>query len=142
MKNKLIILRGLPASGKSTFAKAWVEKNPKERVRVNRDDIRRQLGPYWIPSREDLVTVIEKLMVYNALKYGYNVVLDATNFHPVDWGNQLGSLDFKIEYKDFTNVPLETCIERDKNRIESVGEEVIMRMYNKYLTDEHARKQS
>lgn len=43
--------------------------------------------------------------------------------------------EFKWEYKDFTDVPVETCIERDKLRPgdESIGEAVIMNFYNKYL---------
>jgi predicted kinase len=56
--SKLFITVGLPASGKSTYSKKWVEESPKTRVRVNRDDIRRMLGPYWIPTRESLVTLI------------------------------------------------------------------------------------
>jgi predicted kinase len=42
---KLILTRGVPASGKSTWAKAWVEEDPLNRVRVNRDNLR------WTLSR-------------------------------------------------------------------------------------------
>ena len=42
---KLILTRGIPASGKSTWAKAWVQEDPQRRVRVNRDDLRRMLEP-------------------------------------------------------------------------------------------------
>lgn len=38
--SKIIVTRGLPASGKSTWAKAWVAADPANRVRVNRDAIR------------------------------------------------------------------------------------------------------
>ena len=38
--SKLIITRGLPASGKSTWAKQWVLEDPEHRVRINQDDIR------------------------------------------------------------------------------------------------------
>jgi predicted kinase len=47
---QLIICVGLPASGKSTFSKSWVLEDPKTRVRVCRDDIRRMLGLYWVPT--------------------------------------------------------------------------------------------
>ena len=40
----LIITRGLPASGKSTFAAQWVEESPDTRVEVNRDFMRTTLG--------------------------------------------------------------------------------------------------
>ncbi len=138
--NKLIITIGLPASGKSTFAKSWVNDDPKHRMRVNRDDIRRMLGPYWVPSREGLVTTIEHNMIRDGLVNNYDVILDATNFKATkeNFGNMVrawGIPDYEIEFKDFTDVPLEVCIERDKLRLrdESVGEEVIRTMYNKYL---------
>lgn len=135
---QLIICKGLPASGKTTFSREWVNEDPKSRIRVNRDDIRRMLGPYWIPTREDLVTEIEEQMLFGALDHKYNVILDATNFRSDKWGpflyrNNLEKVEVII--KDFTDVPIEVCIERDKNRSkeEQVGEKVIMDMYNKYL---------
>lgn len=53
--SKLIITRGLPASGKSTWAKQWVLEDPEHRVRINQDDIRLMLGKYWVPKRESLL---------------------------------------------------------------------------------------
>lgn len=136
---QLVICRGLPASGKSTFAKAWVLEDPKHRVRINRDDIRRMLGPYWVPTREDLVTQIERDCVVDGILNGYDVVLDATNFKIIGLleylvHNSMGK-EFKLEYKDFTDVSLEECIARDafRDKEEQVGEEVIRNMYNKYL---------
>lgn len=135
---ELIITRGLPGSGKTTFAKKWVEEDPKHRVRVNRDDIRRMLGPYWLPSREDLVTEIEEQSVLSALDNNYSVIIDATNFKNEKWGpflhrNNMGSVH--IQRKDFTDVPLELCIARDAARKEheKVGERIILGMYEKYI---------
>lgn len=44
--NKIIICRGIPASGKSTWAKQWVLEDPEHRIRINQDDIRNMLGKY------------------------------------------------------------------------------------------------
>lgn len=133
---QLILTKGLPASGKSTWAKAWVLEAPKDRIRVCRDDIRRMLGPYWVPEREHLVSIIEKQCIFDALQNKYSVVIDATNFRPPVDGKYLTEI-YNCEYilKDFTDVPLELCIERDKLRPgdQRVGEEVIMNFYNKYL---------
>ena len=96
--NKLLILQGIPASGKSTFAKQWVEEDPKTRVIVNRDSIRRGLGVYWVPSRETLVSSIEEHSVYEALDMGYNVCLDATNLN-------LKFLEKWVEIASLLNVP-------------------------------------
>ena len=41
----MLILQGLPASGKSTYAKEWVNQDPKHRVRINRDTMRLMLNP-------------------------------------------------------------------------------------------------
>lgn len=133
MSNKIIICRGLPASGKTTFAKAWVEEDPKNRVRVNRDDIRWMLGPYWIPSREDLVTRIENMSIQSAVGQGYSVIVDATNFRSTDRFVNFLPSSYTVEIKDFTDISLEQCIARDQVRDNSVGEEVIRGMYNKYL---------
>ena len=43
MIKKIIVLQGIPASGKSTWARQWVSEDPEHRVRFNRDDIRNML---------------------------------------------------------------------------------------------------
>lgn len=129
--NKLVLTRGIPGSGKSTWARAWVDEDPKQRIRVNRDDIRSMLGPYWIPSREDLVTRIENMMVQSAISSGYSVVVDATNFSKTNrFVNMLPS-SYEVEIKDFTDVPLEVCIERDALRSNPIGKDVITNFYEK-----------
>ncbi len=136
MRPQLIICKGLPASGKSTFARAWVLEDPNERVRICRDDIRRMLGKYWVPQREHLVSIIEKQMIFSAMENKYSVVVDATNFKPPVLGAELAEIyDYEFILKDFTDVPPEVCIIRDSLRPseEQVGEDVINRMFNKYL---------
>ena len=44
-KRKLIILTGLPASGKSTFAKQYIQEHPDTKI-VSRDEIRHRFGQY------------------------------------------------------------------------------------------------
>lgn len=137
---QLIICRGLPGAGKSTFAKAWVLELPHKRIRVCRDDIRRMLGPYWMPTREDLVTSIERYTVRKSLETGYSVVVDATNFKD-PWPQlirvmfELGNFSAELSYKDFTHIPIETCIAQDlmRPKAEQVGEAVIRGMFNRYL---------
>ncbi len=136
---QLIICKGLPASGKTTFSRKWVNESPKTRIRVNRDDIRRMLGPYWIPDREDLVTIIEKDMARSALHKGYSVVVDATNFKE-EWIQEMAKnvakyIELEVTSKDFTDISLEECIKRDslRSKEEQVGESVIKNMYEKYL---------
>lgn len=134
--SKLIICRGLPASGKSTWAKQWVLEDPEHRVRINQDDIRLMLGKYWVPSREKLVQEIQFDAIIEALSREFDVVIDNTNLNNkvLDQFNRLIKTfeDYKIEYKDFFDTPLSVCIERDKNRDLQVTEKVIRSFYNNY----------
>ena len=44
-----------------------------------------------------------------------------------------GGLDkYVVEIKDFTNVPLDVCLERDSKRENPIGENVIIGIFNKY----------
>ena len=134
--SKLIICRGLPASGKSTWAKQWVLEDPEHRVRINQDDIRLMLGKYWVPSREKLVQEIQFDVIVEALSRGFDVVIDNTNLNKkvLDGFDRLIKTfeDYEIEYKDFFDTPLSVCIERDKNRDLQVTEKVIRGFYNNY----------
>ena len=134
--SKLIICRGLPASGKSTWAKQWVLEDPEHRIRVNQDDIRLMLGKYWVPSREPLVQHIQEEALIEALTKGYDIVIDNTNLNKkvLDGFDRLIKTfkDYEIEYKDFFDTPLSVCIERDKNRDLQVTEKVIRSFYNNY----------
>ena len=134
--SKLIITRGLPASGKSTWAKQWVLGDPEHRVRINQDDIRLMLGKYWVPSREKLVQEIQFNAIIEALNREFDVVIDNTNLNKkvLDQFNRLIKTfeDYEIEYKDFFDTPLSVCIERDKNRDLQVTEKVIRSFYNNY----------
>ena len=134
--SKLIITRGLPASGKSTWAKQWVLEDPEHRVRINQDDIRLMLGKYWVLSREKLVQEIQFNAIIEALNREFDVVIDNTNLNNkvLDQFNRLIRTfeDYEIEYKDFFDTPLSVCIERDKNRDLQVTEKVIRSFYNNY----------
>jgi len=131
---KLILTQGIPASGKSTWAKQFVLESPLTRVRVNRDDIRNMLGKYWVPQRENLVTYIETNCVIEGLTAGYTVVLDATNLNQTylnKWIKFASIYEINIEYKQFP-IKLEEAILRDSLRENPVGGKIITNFYNKY----------
>ncbi len=126
---KVLVLRGLQGSGKSTFAKQWVNEDPDHRVRFNRDDIRNMLGKYWVPSREKLINNIYDGFLNGAMDRGYNIVIDNMNLdekylediqEDIDWFNANTHHDkgvnwrYEMEVRDFFLVPLEICIERER----------------------------
>ena len=134
--SKLIICRGLPASGKSTWAKQWVLEDPEHRIRVNQDDIRLMLGKYWVPSREKLVQEIQFDAILEALSRGFDVVIDNTNLNKKVIDNYRALViahgNYAIEFKDFFDTPLSVCVERDRNRDVQVSEKIIRNFYNNY----------
>lgn len=146
IKRKILILRGLQGSGKSTFAKQWVSESPETRVRFNRDDIRNMLGTYWVPSRESLIDSIYWETLSAATAAGYDIVVDNMNLNEkyikeieefVEETNlwlDSSEVDFRyeVEVKEFFHVPLQTCIDRDAQRENPVGERVIRSTFNKY----------
>jgi predicted kinase len=140
----LHIMRGLPASGKSTWAKAWVAEDAVRRARVNRDALRSMMhdGAYIKGGTESQIITVEHLAITGLLESGKDVVVDDTNL-PSRTVKQLMALarDAGAVWvvHDLTDVPVETCIERDAKRYDgadpqaSVGEEVIRRMYQQYV---------
>ena len=140
-KKKLILCRGIQGSGKTYFAKAWCTEDPKNRVRINNDDIRNMLGPYWITDREPLVSDIKLHIAEEAMNRGYNIVVDNMNLNPREvkfWEKvvELNNEDpdgykYEIEFKDFF-IPLEECIRRDAMRPNPIGEKVIRENWKRY----------
>lgn len=132
---KILMLKGLPASGKSTYAKGLVSKNHNW-VRVNKDDLRAMMNNGEFSGKlEKQVVKTEREIAENALKIGKSVVIDDTNFNPTheEFFRQLAK-SYKAEFDvEFFNTPLEICMIRDNERPNGVGETVIRRMYNQYL---------
>lgn len=135
---KILILKGLPASGKTTYAREFCQKN-KDWVRVNRDDLRNMRGEYWLPKQERMITDQERMCIAAAITHGKNVIVDATNLNKDNlasmklWLKEHLPHELKFETM-FFDVPVEECIKRDLKRPNSVGEKVIKRMYEKYLS--------
>lgn len=125
-KKKLMCLQGLPASGKSTWAKKFISENPWW-MRVNKDDIRKQM---WISydtydkNKEQLVVDAERSMVESMIKAGMNVIVDNThlllkrgnvNKHLEFYWELAKKYGYEFEVKPFF-ITLEEAIERDANR--------------------------
>lgn len=94
-------------------------------------------GDYWIPSREELINILEESTVISALKKGYNVVIDATNLNPKTkrkWEEIASNFDANIEYKEIL-IPYEEAVKRDKNRDLQVGADTIRMFYRKYYPE-------
>ena len=137
----LVITRGIPASGKTTWAKQWAAGGP-DRVRVNRDDLRHLLyDRYVLPYQEEkVVTEVQNRMVERLLKSGKSVVVDDTNLklrYAHNWRDIAHAVGADFEVKDFTGVPLDTALGWDDLRASTgqrfVGATVVRDFYDRYV---------
>ncbi len=130
----VIFVRGIQGSGKTTWAKNWVNEDPENRVRISWDDIRRMLGKYWVPTREGIVKHISLEAMKAALIGGKDVVIDNMNLGNIKMFIQVAdAYGAKVVYEDF-RTPLEECIARDakRNGDEQIGEKIIRDTYYRY----------
>lgn len=128
---KLVILRGLPGSGKSTYARELVTTAGYKRV--NKDDLRDMVdNGIWSADNEELINRLSYVLVQELLEQKQPVVVDNTHGaeRHVRRLTMMGELaGYTVEVKVF-NTPIETCIRNDYYRHSSqqVGAAVILRM--------------
>lgn len=134
---RILMTQGLPASGKSTFAKGMIEQFPDTWVRVNKDDIRAEMiRGQWNKHLEKTIVLPERdRRVAEALVLGKNVIVDDTNFEDEHIRRMYEiAQPFKahVEVKRF-DIDVEEAIKRDSLREKPVGEKVIRDMARRYL---------
>lgn len=138
-KLKVVILRGLPASGKSYYAKTLEAKGW---IRVEKDEIRKdgQLfkdGEYNHKRGDEAIVLKERnRLIREALSKGKSVVSADTNLYPkhiTGIGAIAREFNATVEQKDFLDVPIAELIKRDKERDNTVGEQVIRKMFHDFV---------
>jgi len=143
-KQKIILTRGLPASGKSTWSKELVKNSNGKAKRVNKDDLREMIDSgVWSKTNEQLILNARDNLICTFIEGGAEtVIVDDTNFEEkhfdnikglTDAFNNLGRHSISVEYKDFLDVSLDVCLERDSLRAKPVGEKVIKDMHQRYI---------
>jgi predicted kinase len=143
---QVIIMKGLPGSGKTTVAKQIMLQAPTGTYkRINKDNLRSMLdGNIWSGSNEGFVLKCRNTLLRLALEKGHSVIVDDTNLNPIhiesiqgivqEWNNTHGAEDpVEVVIEDLTHVDLEECVKNDLKRENSVGRDVIEQMYYRYL---------
>jgi len=130
---ELILTRGVPASGKSTWAKTHAALYGY--VRVNRDDIRKELHLKH-GQDEQLVTKIQHSRVEELLRNGVPVIVDDTNLvarFVKEWLKMAKRLGVPVTFEDFP-IDYPTACARDDGRFDDqVGHEVIKSFFDRFV---------
>lgn len=133
---KILILIGVPASGKSTWTNDFLRNNP-DYVRVSRDGFRHMLRNDGAPEPkiEGLITDLVNDVIYKCLSRKLSIIIDSTNLkrsHIMDIVNEFkysADIDFRV-----FDISLKKAIERDslRNDREKVGDKRITEMFEDY----------
>jgi predicted kinase len=135
----IVLICGLPGSGKSHFAGTYFAQGGRRRV--NRKEIRRLLfemtnfGRKWTESEfatndEFLVKHVERKIIEHLLQTKQKVLVDNTNIsvearHPfVTLAHQAGKSIGAI----FVDTPVIRCLERNRSREDALPERVISQL--------------
>jgi len=143
-KQTLIIITGIPGSGKSTVAKqlrdgeieGFEYLNSNNTEILSSDECRRQLlGDEKDQSDNKRVFDFLKMKMVGFIKTGYNVIIDATN---INMKERKGYLDLvkrydlrKVAY--VVNEPFDICVERAAKRAERpLPKEVLFKIMSRF----------
>lgn len=141
----LVILRGSPGSGKST----WVERMGLKNYTLCADDIRMLMESPILTPNETHTIISQKNDKYvwqllfevleKRMERGEFVIIDATHSKSSDFSryNKLCErYRYRRYYVDFSDVPIDECIRRNNTREEykRVPEDVIRKMYSRLQT--------
>jgi predicted kinase len=144
---ELLILSGLPASGKSTYRKEWLAEDPN-RTYINYDELRIELygeGWKWNRAEENQMKDVAFRRAIEALKAGKSVCIDNTNLSTnvrARWAS-IGKTHGATVIEQEFDTPVDECVRRDAARTSRVGRAVIERMalfygfidWNDYVDD-------
>lgn len=105
------------------------------------DDIRTFLNAEF-PDDEGLVKNIRDEMIRNYLSRGLTVISSDTNLSPKTRARLrriAEAFEADIQVQDFTDVPIQVCLERNRDRYErgdfKVPDEAIIDMYERFIKE-------
>jgi predicted kinase len=133
----ILVLKGLPACGKSTLALDMLKQSPGKYRRINKDSIRTMLvGNDFSFRSESMVENIQNYSIETALGKNFEIIVDNTNLREKYYldicaiAKKIGDIQVIEKYIE---CPLEECLIRNKNRLNPVPEDLIKGMYRKYI---------
>ena len=129
IKPALIVTVGIPASGKTTFAKGLATQEGC--FEICKDDLRAKYPvKTWTKDYENMIRIIERDTVSHLLRNKHDVVVHDTNCGSRDiayWSKIAKDCSARLEIAQFA-IDLKTAIEYDSKREKPVGEEVVRKI--------------
>lgn len=137
MAQEIILTKGIPASGKSAWAKKMVSQSDQFK-RVNKDDLREMIDcSEWSQPNEKFILSVRDYIVSEALRKGKNVIIDDTNFEDKHFDRMCDiarSFDKDIVVREqYFPCEVNIAIERDAKRAKPLGEKIVRYFHNKYV---------
>lgn len=124
----LIITRGLPGCGKTTWAREYIALAPDLTVRVNRDDLRVMLFNRRFGVDEEAVTALQYAAIAAAFGHGFDVVCDDTNLpdeHVQSLLRLATQCGARVQIRDLRSMPIEVCLERNRSATRQAVDAVV-----------------
>lgn len=133
--NKLFMLVGLPASGKTTCGKRLAES--EDALIVSSDEVRKELlgNENDQTNNEDVFKEVENRIIKELKER--NVIYDATNISFKRRMNFLQRIKNVEKIAIIIATPYDECIERNNKRERKVPEDVIKRMYYNFYIPQY-----
>lgn len=131
----ITITRGLPASGKTTYAMSWLAR--PLRARVNRDDLRvmfHDRSGILGNDEENTITHVQESAVSAHLRAGRHVIVDDMHLrvkYVRHWADLAAQWGVPFHVQDFA-LPVQSCVTRDAARGRSVGGDVIRKLATRF----------
>lgn len=133
----IILTKGLPASGKTTWARKFTENSNGKVVNICKDDLRLMLGQNkFSKDIEELCLLTRDNLTELALLAGKDVIWSDTNLapqHELKAKELAAKYNVKVQIKDFTHVSMQECLQRNASRANPVPTKVIYDMHRKFL---------
>lgn len=141
----LILLVGIPSSGKTSWAKEYLKTKALTKI-VSNDEIRKELTgtEECNPEQNQHIYQTAAQRAEQYLQDGYDVIVDGTNVTIEEW----------IRYKEITlrqkraviyackifDISVEEAMERQNGRKRKVPKEIILKKYNQLLSILHHKE--
>ena len=140
---RIILLRGAPSSGKSTWARSEVSKDPLNWMRINNDQLREMFNnSVYSPDYEKIVRNTRNYLIREGLRSGKNLIIDNVNASKRGWDDVVEiakslNIDVQVIEKHFY-LPLPELLERNAKRegVARVPDDIVIKFFKELGADQ------